>query len=174
MNSDYAKVANQEHNEFLAISLSNLTNIQLPAAHSSEPNRWNRFDYAVIARMTLHSRRNGFFGRTYQSSHIQLDSNTLKPVGDKINEFAIFYSKFKDPDLHAVVEFVLVITEKAAPKPNAASQNIPSAASLAKEEEKKNSSPPTDGKSAALQPKKILGIGFSVIPLFTEAKANQP
>lgn len=122
MVSEQTQVASQPHHEFLAVTLDNLTNVQLPPAHTSEPNRASRYEYATIARMTLLSMKNGFFGRTYQSNQISLDSTTLKPVNDKINEFALFYSKFKDSDLHAIVEFVLVIKEKVAPASAAAAQ----------------------------------------------------
>ena len=112
--SEESKIASQPHNEFVAFSLSTLQNLQMPAPHKDEPNRATRYEYATVARITLLSMKSGFFGRTYQSSHISLDPTTLKPVGDKINEFALFYSKFKDKDLHAIVEFVLIIKEKSA------------------------------------------------------------
>ena len=67
-----------------------------------------------MARITLHSVKNGFFGRTYQTSQISLDPTTLKPVGNEINEYVLFYSKFKDNDLNAITEFVLIIREKSA------------------------------------------------------------
>ena len=116
--------------------------------------------------------KNGFFGRTYQSSHISIDPNTLKPVGDQINEFAFFYSKFKDSDMHAIIEFVLVIKEKPA------QQQVASAANVSQEEEKKESnrkqSEEKKSEPIAAQPKKILGIGFCLIPLYGEGHANLP
>ena len=113
--TEETKIASQPHNEFFALTLSNLVNVKLPAAHESEPDRATKFEYSTIARITLFSKKNGFFGRTYQSGFIRLDPETLKPVGDKINEYALCYSKFKDSDLHAIVEFVLVIKEKTDP-----------------------------------------------------------
>lgn len=67
-----------------------------------------------MARITLRSQKNGFFGRTYQTSQIGLDPTTLKPQGDQVNEYALFYSKFRDVDLQAITEFVLIIREKSA------------------------------------------------------------
>ena len=91
-----------------------MENLQLPVDHASEVDRVKRFEYKVMARITLYSLKNGFFGRTYQTSMISLDPTTLKPVGDQINEYVLFYSKFKDVDLHAITEFVLMIREKTA------------------------------------------------------------
>ena len=44
-----------------------------------------------------------------------LDSTTLKPVGDQMSEYVMFYSKFRDSDLHSMVEFILIIKEKEKP-----------------------------------------------------------
>ena len=71
-----------------------------------------------------------------------------------MNEYAIFYSKFKDSDMHAVAEFVLFIKEKSA-QPAASA-----------EEEKKGEAP-----KVASKPIQSLGIGFCVIPLFGPANA---
>ena len=140
--------------------------------HRDEPNRATRYEYATIARITLFSTKNGFFGRTYQSSHISLDPNTLKPVGDHINEFVLFYIKFKDSDMQAVIEFVLVIKEKSAKQQEA------SAANVIQEEEKKESErkqiEEKKSETSPAQPKKILGIGFCVFPLYGEGHENLP
>ena len=83
------KVSEQD---FLALKSKTLANLQLPLEHRAEPNRAQRYDYALVARFTLLSMKNGFFGRTYQSGQTVLDSETLKPVGDQMSEYVQFYS----------------------------------------------------------------------------------
>lgn len=100
-----------------------------------------------MARFTLYSVKNGFFGRTYQSAQTVLDSTTLKPVGDKMNEYVMFYSKVRDSDLHTIVEFILIIKEKSAPAP-ASATNV----NASQEEEKKEESKKEEEKKDASQP----------------------
>ena len=161
------KIATQERNEFLAIKLNTMDDVELPPAHTSEPDRATRFEYKIMSRITLHSMKNGFFGRTYQTSQISLDPTTLKPVGDQINEYVLFYSKFKDADLHAITEFVLIIREKSA-------QQI---ATLKEEEnksmEEKKAPVPEAPVRQSQQVQKVLGIGFCVLPLYKEGNAFQ-
>ena len=114
------QVAQMAHNEFVAIKLNNIQNIQLPPSQLKIPNHAQKFDYAIRVQMTLFSAKHHFFGRTYQSGQVSLDSTTLKPVNDTINEFVLFYSKYKDVDLHAIAEFILIIKEKSAPQAAAA------------------------------------------------------
>ena len=61
-------------------------------------------------------------------------------MNDTINEFVLFYSKYKDVDLHAIAEFILIIKEKSAPQ----------AAAAAGEEEKKEE---VKGPAAQAKPK---------------------
>ena len=135
-----------------------MVNIKLPEAHRAEPDRATRFQYDLVLRITLHSIKNNFFGRTYQSGMTSLDPQTLKPTGDQMNEFVLFYTKFTDEDIQAAVEFVLSIREKSAQasQPAAAAQN---------EEEKKAQAPASILKKQTA-PAKVLGIGFCVIPIF--------
>ena len=107
--------------------------------------------------------KQGFFGRTYQTSLISLDPTTLKPIGNEIHEYVLFYSKFKDADLHAVTEFVLMIREKSA-------QQIAAAAEEEKksEEERKLPVPAAAAKQGPQNPQKVLGIGFCVIQLYKD------
>lgn len=135
--SEESKVAQQVHNEFIALKFKALTKMQLPTNHMSEPNRASRFEYSAVARVTLFSSKNGFFGRTYTSQQIALDANSLAPVGD-MSEYCSFYSKFKDIDLQAVIEFVLICKEKSAQAADQSNQNI-SRVQNSQEEEKKDS-----------------------------------
>ena len=59
------RIAVQDHNQFLVIKLTTMDNLQLPVDHASEVDRVKRFEYKVMARITLYSLKNGFFGRTY-------------------------------------------------------------------------------------------------------------
>ncbi len=74
--------------------------------------------------------------------------------------------------MQAVIEFVLVIKEKSAKQQEA------SAANVIQEEEKKESErkqiEEKKSETSPAQPKKILGIGFCVFPLYGEDHANLP
>ena len=162
-----SKLAKVEHAEFYAFKLLNLQGLKLPEVHMSEPNRVQRFQYAVVARVTLLSLKNGFFGRTYQSSRIALDPTTLAPAGGQVNDYVMMYTKYKDSDIHAVVEFVINIRE----------QEINSSAIQNSQEEIKSSNDlalPVNNlsKRASVGPgatsQKNLGIGFVIVPLFAE------
>ena len=93
-------------------------------------------------------------------------------MGNQITEYALFYSKFKDADLQAVTEFVLIIAEKSAQQQAAAA--APGEENK-KEEEKKIPSPAAAAGSAVKRgpaaPQKVLGIGFCVYPLYKEGNA---
>ena len=140
-----------------------MENLQLPIDHSSEVDRAKRFEYKVMARITLFSMKQGFFGRTYQTSLISLDPTTLKPIGNEIHEYVLFYSKFKDADLHAVTEFVLMIREKSAQQMAAAAEEEKKS-----EEERKLPVPAAAAKQGPQNPQKVLGIGFCVISLYKD------
>lgn len=163
------KIAQGDHSGFIAIKLNTMMNMQLPEAHRAEPDRATRFEYSVVVRITLHSKKNNFFGRTYASKQIPVDSTTLKPDGDQMNEYALFYSKFVDEDLSATAEFVLTIREKSAQAPVVAV-----AGQINTEEEKKDIAVAAKAPRRQTQPQKVLGVGFCVIPLFDQNRAKMP
>ena len=95
-----------------------------------------------------------------------MDPSTLAPAGGQVNDYVLMYSKYKDVDMHAVVEFVINIQERGV------------AVAGNNEEEKKG-----DEQIAALskkasvlnsQSQKNLGIGFVVVPLFGQGNSNLP
>ena len=158
------------HNEFIAIKLNNILELKLPAAELKIPNHAQKNDYSIRIQITLFSQKHHFFGRTYQSSQISmaLDATTKKwgPVNNKIDEFVLFYSKFKDQDLHAIAEFVLISKTK----------NAPQAAAAAGQEENKEEvkGGGSRAKPKAQEPQKIYGIGFAVFPLYAPGNSWLP
>jgi len=104
-----------------------------------------------------------------------LDAATLKPSTDHLYEYCLFYSRFKDADIHAVVEFMLIIKPKVAEAPQP-SARAPGSSSNRQEEEKKGEVPVPAAapKSEAPKTQKMLGIGFCIVPLFGDANGALP
>mmetsp|Transcript_30399 Transcript_30399/g.37421 ORF Transcript_30399/g.37421 Transcript_30399/m.37421 type:complete len:194 (-) Transcript_30399:2422-3003(-) len=112
-----------------------------------------------------------------------------------MTEYVTFFSKVRDADLHAVIEFILIIKEKSAQAPAPAPAAGASAANQSQEEEKKGeeekqaeeskASEPVQSQASAANkaapapkratlPQKTLGIGFCVVPLYGQGNAALP
>ena len=137
------------------------------AAIRNEPNKPCKYNYFIQARVTLYSGRRGFVGRTYEGQRVKLDPITLLPDNEHklMNDQALFYSKYADKDLQAVIEFVL-ITQEAQLAGRASARATESQA-----EEKKSAPGSARPANSSGPAGKSFGIGWCVVQLFELAAA---
>ena len=110
------KETQSKEQEFTYIRLKSLQDIQVPSDFKNQAGHPVKYEYSMQTSLSLFSNKRGFIGRTYTGLDVPLGSkpdgrNYLLPDTDSkmMQDAALFFSKYADDDMQAVIEFVLVV-----------------------------------------------------------------
>lgn len=75
---------------------------------TGQPKPEPDFLYFVQPSVTLFSTKHGFIGRTYTGRKVQLDDSSLRVLEQ---DWALIHTRITDPDVKAIVEYVLIVKQ---------------------------------------------------------------
>ena len=114
------------------VKINQIRNLKPPTDLATK----GKLKYCLQAVFTLYSKTRGFFGRSQVGQTVDLDEGMKL----KESDYALFITKLADPDIQLVIEYLLIVKEKAA-----------------------------NSEESSWKDLKRLGIGFATVSLFENA-----
>ena len=126
------KLKTEDKPSSFIVKVNQIRNLKPPSDLSAKGN----LKYCLQAVFTLHSKTRGFFGRSQVGQTVDLGEGMKL----KESDYALFITKLADPDIQLVIEYLLIVKEKAA-----------------------------NSEKSSWKDLKRLGIGFATVSLFENA-----